>query len=105
MTVFALQQYSVSPLLNAQMHLVRQSTYCSLHARVAGRGKTDGLCALLKCFWRSSLFKKIKIQGEVKYQRAVLLVLSDLLNVGFLSALVKEELIKELLFKVEEKVM
>lgn len=41
----------------------------------------------------------------MKYQRAVLLVLSDLLNVGVLFVLVKEELIKELLFEVEEKVM
>lgn len=60
MTLFALQQYSVSSLLNAQMHLVQQSIYCSLHARVAGRGKTDGLRALLKCFCRSNLLKKIK---------------------------------------------
>lgn len=41
----------------------------------------------------------------MKYQRAVLLVLSDLLSVGVLFVLVKEELIKELLFEVEEKVM
>lgn len=38
----------------------------------------------------------------MKYQRAVLLVLSDLLNVGVLFVLVKEELIKELLFEVEK---